>query len=285
MNTQYNTYQWMTATPAIDTLSLLELTLPGTHNAGSDWKASYPFFSPPRHWLACQHDTFYHQLHHGARVLDIRLAYEQSAKGLGKFPLHHEGHRNSRTLGNLLTDVNEFLEKYPDEFIVLDFHALDGANFDFAYFNQMIIHFLGARIIPRRNHYLPLEQLKRINPQQRVVVAAQSHRDLNESVFTGKINHQWSGKNIINAQELQQYITEVMKDPPAYWELWSLSATSYSALGGPVDIHAELNEWFDPDKSGWAQQCNIINVDFIEESRIVDFCRTANLNKVRQRSA
>ena len=285
MNTQYDTYQWMTATPAIDTLSLLELTLPGTHNAGSDWKASYPFFSPPRHWLACQHDTFFHQLHRGSRALDIRLSYDHGAEGLGKFRLHHEGYRNSRTLGNLFTDVKDFLKKYPDEFIVLDFHALDGANFDFVYFNQMIIHWLGAHIVPRRNHNLPLEQLKRISPQQRVVVAAQSHRDLSESVFVGKINHQWSGSNITNVQELQHFIGQVLKNPPAYWELWSLSATSYSALGGPVDIHTELDGWFDPDKSDWAQKCNIINVDFIEESRIVDFCRTANLNKVHQRSA
>lgn len=285
MSTQFNTYKWMSETPAIDTLSLMELTLPGTHNAGSDWQASYPFWGPPRHWLVCQHDTFYHQLYHGARALDIRLAYEPSAPGLGKFPLHHGGKRNSRTLGNLLSDVNGFLERYPDEFIVLDFHELSGADFDFAYFNQMIIHLLGHRIIPRRNHYLPLEQLKRISPQQRVVMAAQSHRDLNESVFVGKVNQRWTGEDITSAADLKKFITQTLKNPPGYWELWALSATSFSALGGPVDIHVELDEWFDPGKSDWAQQCNIIQVDFFEESRIVDFCRQANLNKVRQRSA
>lgn len=284
MNAPYKTYEWMTATPSLDSLTLLQMALPGTHNAGSDWQASYPLLGPPRHWLACQHNTFFHQLHHGARALDIRLDYEQSAEGLAKFRLHHNGHRNSRTLGHLVTDVNDFLEKHPDEFIVLDFHALDGENFDFAYFNQMIIHFLGMRIIPRSNHYLPIEQLKQISPRQRIVVAAQSHRGLNESVFIGKIEHEWTGESITNAQELHQFITQLLKKPSSSWEFWSLSATSYSALGGPVDIHDQLNEWFDPGKSNWAQLCNIINVDFIEESRIVDFCRTANLNKVHGRS-
>ncbi|QHC96114.1 phosphatidylinositol-specific phospholipase C domain-containing protein [Pseudomonas sp. M20] len=285
MNTQYSNHQWMTATPAIDTLSLFELTLPGTHNAGTDWKASYPFFGPPRHWLACQHDTFYSQLRNGSRVLDIRLTYDQNAEGLGKFPMHHGGHRNSRTLGHLVTDINDFLAKNPDEFIIVDFHDLAGSNFDFKYFNEIIIRFLGERLIPRGNRSLSLEQLKRISPMQRVLVAARSHQALHSGVFIDSINHQWSGKDITTAKELQQFIGNVLENSFSVWAPWSLSATSYSIAGGPVDIHSDLDVWFDPAKSDWAQQCNIINVDFIEESRIVEFCRAANLNKVRQRNA
>ncbi|MCP1476380.1 1-phosphatidylinositol phosphodiesterase [Pseudomonas sp. EB276 TE3739] len=284
MNTQFSTSQWMTATPGIDVLSLMELSLPGTHNAGSDWKASYPLFGAPRHWIACQHDSFYHQLHHGARALDIRFIYEPEAEGLGKFRVHHGGSRNSRTLGHLVTDVNDFLRKNPDEFIVLDFHSLDGTDFDFAYFNQMIIHFLGERIIPRQNRYMTLAQLKNISPKQRILVAAES-RALDGNVFIDRVVHKWSGQTFIDTTELGQFIGEVMENPPSKWGLWSLSATSYTALIGPKDIHTELDKWFDPNTSDWAQRCNIINVDFIEESRIVDFCHTANLNKARQRSA
>jgi hypothetical protein len=67
----YALNNWMAATPALDTLSLCELTLPGSHNAGCDWKASYPII-PGAHWLACQNDSFYAQLHNGARALDVR---------------------------------------------------------------------------------------------------------------------------------------------------------------------------------------------------------------------
>ena len=35
------TYQWMADAPDIDNLSLFEMTLPGAHNAGCDWDASY----------------------------------------------------------------------------------------------------------------------------------------------------------------------------------------------------------------------------------------------------
>jgi len=98
-----STNNWMGSTPAIDSLSISELTLPGTHNAGSDWRASYPFFGPPRHWLACQHDSFHAQLNLGSRALDIRLTHDQKGEGPKKFVMHHNGHRNSRTLENLIT--------------------------------------------------------------------------------------------------------------------------------------------------------------------------------------
>lgn len=35
------THQWMADSPQIDNLSLFEMTLPGAHNAGCDWEASY----------------------------------------------------------------------------------------------------------------------------------------------------------------------------------------------------------------------------------------------------
>jgi 1-phosphatidylinositol phosphodiesterase len=75
----------------------------------------------------------------------------------------------------------------------------------------------------------------------------------------------------------------VLASPAYFYRPWSLSATSYAALGGPVDIHTDLDHWFDPAKSDWLRRCNIVNVDFIEESKLVEFSRTANLLKARQR--
>ncbi|WP_415756188.1 phospholipase [Pseudomonas sp. LT1P18] len=274
---------WMTATPEIDTLSLCELTLPGTHNAGSDWKASWPLI-PGAHWLACQHKSFYAQLSHGSRALDIRLMYDANAQGLGKFCIHHNGYRNGRTLGNLVTDVEKFLRENPDEFIILDFHELKGDQFDFAYFNSMMMNFLGHRIIPTKNRSLSFRQLKQISSVQRILVAAPWNRALDQNVFVEQIGHKWSGSGITSTAELEKHIINVLKNPPGTWAPWSLSATSYSALGGPVDIHEELNFWFDPKKSDWASKCNIINVDFIEESNIVSYCRIVNLTKASKRN-
>ncbi|WP_085639750.1 MULTISPECIES: phosphatidylinositol-specific phospholipase C domain-containing protein [unclassified Pseudomonas] len=283
MSTPYTNNAWMAATPRLDILSLNELSLPGTHNAGSDWRASYPFFGPPAHWLACQHDRFYRQLHNGARVLDIRLMADSKESGLERFRIHHNGFPNSRRLGDLITDVKNFLNENPDEFVILDFHKTDGDSFDYAYFNKMMIQLLGHRLIPATNANLSLGTLKRLSDKQRVLAAVRRHPDIDHSVFIDEIRHEWSGSGTTNTQELYQHITNVLRNPPGNWRPWSLSATSYSALGGPVDIHDKLNEWFDPDTSDWARQCNIINVDFIEETRIVDYCRTMNLIKADQR--
>lgn len=282
----YANNNWMSATPAIDTLSLCELTLPGTHNAGCDWKASWPFFGPPAHWVACQHESFYNQLCHGSRALDARLIYDATAPGLGKFIFLHDRHRSNRTLGNLVTDLNKFLLENPDEFVILDFHQLkDGKQpFDFKYFNDMILRFIGDRMIPAQNQGLSLNRLKQISPRQRILVATPWHSALDRNVFHEQIKHKWSGSGITSTADLEKHIINVLKYPPGTWAPWSLSATSYSALGGPVDIHDELNSWFDPKKNDWALKCNIINVDFIEESNIVSYCRTVNLTKASKRN-
>lgn len=280
----YATANWMASTPSIDSLSICELTLPGTHNAGSDWRATYPVFAPPRHWLACQHDSFHAQLQNGARALDIRLMYDAKAEGLGRFRACHDKFPNSRTLGHIIDDVNNFLRNNPDEFIVLDFHELRGDDFDYDYFNKMVIHLLGRRIIPGKYMTLSLGKLKQISSERRVFVAAKSHWQLDYEVFSNFINHKWIGKNIAYADELKTFIDKVLQAPPGSWAPWSLSATSYTGQGGPVDIHDELNAWFDPDNSDWAMKCNVINVDFIEESRLVEFCRTVNQTKARLRN-
>ncbi len=276
----YALNNWMAATPAIDTLSLCELTLPGTHNAGCDWKASYPLI-PGAHWLACQHDSFYAQLNNGARALDVRLDFVFDEPGLGKFRFQHNGYRSSRTLGDLVTDVERFLQENPDEFIVLDFHELKGGQqpFDYHFFNAMMLRCLGQRMIPSNNLYLSLGQLKKLSKVQRVLVAAEGYWELDRTWFCEKIEHKWSGIADTNAAELEKHIIEVLKNPPGTWAPWSLSATSYSLLGGPVDIKGHLTGWFDLAKRDWATKCNIINVDFIEESKIVSYCRTASLIK------
>jgi 1-phosphatidylinositol phosphodiesterase len=173
----------------------------------------------------------------------------------------------------------------PDEFVIVDFHQLKNGEhpFDFNYFNDMMLRFIDHRMIPVQNQGLSLERLKQISPLQRILVAAPWHSALDRTVFHEQIRHKWSGSGITNAADLKQHIINVLKYPPGTGAPWSLSATSYSALGGPVDIHDELDSWFDPNTSDWASKCNIINVDFIEESNIVSYCRTVNLMKARDR--
>lgn len=275
---------WMACTPAIDHLSLRRMTLPGTHNAGCDWQASYALV-PGKHWLACQHQSFYSQLNNGSRALDLRLFHDPSAKEeYDRFRFHHNEYLSSRTVGNLVSDLNHFLSESPDEFIILDFkHFKSGKDtFDFKLFNELMLRALRQRIIPAENRYLSLAELRKINPLQRILVCAPRYDELDRQYFDGEVESKWSGISTTNVTELKTFIARVLEAPPSQWTTWTLSATCYSATGGPTDIHNELNGMFNPQNSDWALKCNIINVDFIEESQLVEFCKVVNTLKGRR---
>lgn len=274
------THQWMAATAELDNLKLTELTLPGTHNAGCDREASYPLI-PGKNWIACQDVSFYSQLNRGARALDLRLVYDDKGRGFEKFRFQHDNYRSSRHLGDLVRDIKAFFERSPNEFIILDFHELASGDsaFNHAEFKQLMLTHLGARIIPENHRHLTLGQLKDISPLQRLLLAAPLPWNVRDDHFHKQISHQWIGESLVSASDLQAYITEVLSDPPGQWQLWSLSATAYHGLYGPLRILQELDSWFDPAASDWAKKCNIINFDFIKNSDIVHFCRLANLQK------
>ena len=281
----FQPYQWMADAPQIDNLSLFELTLPGTHNAGCDLDARYtvPLSS---NWIACQDVSFYSQLSRGARALDVRLEFIPEAQGLAQFRFQHNGYRSSRTLEDLVRDIKAFYERSRDEFIILDFHELANGKkeFDHAQFKALMLEHLGDRMIPAQNLYLPLGELKAISPLQRIMVAAPMTWETDDDRFQRKIDHKWIGKDRASEAELREYIAEVLSAPISRLRPWSLSATLYSA-GGPQRILGALDSWFDPSQSDWAKKCHIINFDFIKNSNLVRFCLTANLQKASQKSA
>lgn len=279
----YTLNRWMAATRGIDLLSLNQLILPGAHNAGVDKKASY---SAPgvAHWAACQNSSFYEQLQKGARVLDARLEYAVDARGVGTFWFQHGGYRSSRSLENLIMQVRRFIQENPDEFILLDFHQLKSGNtpFDYKEFNRFMLTHLGDQIIPAHNQYLNLGDLKKLSSVQRVWVAAGYHPQLDRQWILPQIEHNWCGIADASIRELEAHISKVMTFAPYPYAVWSLSATSYSNIGGPVDIKKQLDRWFDPAIGNWIFQCNIINADFFEESNLVANCRAANIIKAVQ---
>jgi 1-phosphatidylinositol phosphodiesterase len=281
----YTPNNWMTNTPAIDNLSLCELILPGAHNSGVDSKASY-LTSEIKHWVVCQNDSFYYQLKNGARALDVRVEYSIDSRGVGTFWFQHNGFRSSRSLENLIMQVIRFLQENPDEFVLLDFHELKSTStpFDYKEFNRFMLTHLGQRIIPSRHETLSLDQLKKTHRKQRVWIATQYHSDINQEWFIHKIEHAWSHKSLTAVEDVEALIERATHDKRNTWAPWSLSATAYSVLGGPEVITKHLDRWFDPALNDWILNCNIINADFFERSRLVSHCRTANMIKARTKS-
>jgi hypothetical protein len=280
----FQPHQWMVNTPQIDNLSLNELTLPGTHNAGCDLEASYALL-PGSLWLACQDIPFYAQLNRGSRALDVRLMYDAQAQGVERFRFQHNGFTSSRHLGDLIRDVKAFLERSFDEFIILDFHELKNgdAPFNHLEFKKLMLEHFGEYMIPAENRHLTLGQLKKVSRLQRVLVAAPVTWDAEDSRFQAHISHQWINQTLVTTPQLYGYIKTVMGMSFSNLRPRSLSATCYIA-SGPLRILDQLDSWFDPTKSDWAKKCNIINFDFIKNSKIVFFCQQASVEKAIEKS-
>jgi 1-phosphatidylinositol phosphodiesterase len=269
---------WMNNVLDIGRLRLTDIVWPGTHNSGMDRKAPN-FDSVVGHWTTCQNDSFAWQLANGARAFDIRLGYIANGEHQ-RFYFHHNGYSSGRTLDELMTALTTFLDRNRDEFIVLDFHELGDAEkpFDFQRFNDLIMARLGSRAISPSDSLLTIDQLKRNSTHRRIIMAAPAKRELDEDYFWFRIKHKWSGKRFTDTTDLHTHIRTSLEGAPYSQSLWSLSATSYTVLGGPQHIKNHINDWFHTTRD-WVTRCSIISTDFFEESEIVRLCWSATSMK------
>jgi 1-phosphatidylinositol phosphodiesterase len=275
---------WMRHVLDVHRLKLTEIVWPGAHNAGMD-KQAPNYDVVVGNWTTCQNDSFAWQLSNGARAFDIRLGYTEGADQ-SIFYFHHNGYQSHRVLDELITAASAFLDRHPDEFLVLDFHQLgDGAKpFDYRKFNALLVSRLGQRVIPPTDALKTLGELKQLSTRRRVVLAAPAQPDLDQGYFWPRIPHKWINKRLSDTDDLKTHISRTLEDAPFETFLWALSATSYAFLGGPQDIKVQINDWFDPTRD-WVTRCSIINTDFFDESEIVRYCWTAtSMNAVYGRA-
>ena len=273
-----NKQTWMSNTLEIDNLKLTDIVWPGVHNCGMDKEA------PDRdavlgHWTICQNGTFAWQLANGARAFDIRLGYAASAGGSG-FYFHHNGFRSHRVLDELIDAVLLFLDRNPDEFIVLDFHQLGDGNkpFEHKRLNDWLIRQLGQRAVLPGDGFRTVGQLKRASRHRRVIISTPALSDLDGRYFWPRIPHKWRDDTFSAPAELHRYIAQTLEEVPYETFLWSLSATTYSLLGGPANIKRQINAWFNTT-GDWVTRCSIISTDFFDESEIVRYCWSATSMK------
>jgi 1-phosphatidylinositol phosphodiesterase len=270
---------WMSTTLDINNLKLTDIVWPGVHNAGMD-KKSRNDDGVIGNWTVCQNDTFAWQLANGARAFDIRLGYKADSAGSG-FYFHHNGFRSQRVLDDLVDALLLFLDRNPDEFIVLDFHQLgDGTKpFDHRRLNDWLVRQLGQRAVLPGDGFRTVGELKSASRHRRVIIAAPALSDLDGQYFWPRIPHKWLDDTFSAPAELQRYIAQTLEAVPYETSfLWSLSATTYSLLGGPANIKRQINDWFNTT-AGWVTRCCIINTDFFDESEIVRYCWSATSMK------
>jgi 1-phosphatidylinositol phosphodiesterase len=269
---------WMSNVLDIHRLKLTDIVWPGAHNAGMDKKApNYEVVIG--NWTTCQNDSFAWQLSNGARAFDIRLGYT-AAVDQSIFYFHHNGYQSHRVLEELINAVTAFLDQNADEFIVFDFHHLrDGSTFfDYKKLNDLLLSQLRERIIPPSDGLKTVDELKQASARRRIVMCAPVVRDLDDNYFWPRIPHKWSGKRFTDTDDLQRHLSTPLEHAPYPSFLWSLSATSYSFLGGPQAITSHINDWFNTTRD-WVTRCSIISTDFFDESEIVRYCWSATSMK------
>jgi 1-phosphatidylinositol phosphodiesterase len=96
-----------------DTLSLNQITIPGTHDAGADKHTSGLGFATAPYVIA-QDFSIPNQLNLGVRALDIRLSYED-----GDLIVHHSSFSLNKNFKDVLHYCVTFLNDHPSETIIL----------------------------------------------------------------------------------------------------------------------------------------------------------------------
>lgn len=106
-----------------DSTRINELAIPGTHDA-SAWTHEWDDEDDAMPGTWAQRKNITEQLDIGVRVLDLRVGYASDNRWLGLFSfigMFHGPIYLGFTLEEVLTDVNNWLEEHPKEFVILIF--------------------------------------------------------------------------------------------------------------------------------------------------------------------
>eukprot|EP00128_Syssomonas_multiformis_P014227 Colp12_sorted_trinity150504_noHs@27332 len=155
---------------SIADLTLLDITLPGTHDSGAYWldhkfapgedekiqywvklgdKFKIPAYNLIAQWALAQRETFYEQLSGGIRYLDIRACWD----GQDWRTMHMIV---GNTIKTLITDVRRFLDEVPSEVLVLQVSHFAGnpGKDQVQLLADIFTGLLGPYLYPRKDNLL-----------------------------------------------------------------------------------------------------------------------------------
>ncbi|WP_328581989.1 phosphatidylinositol-specific phospholipase C [Streptomyces sp. NBC_00370] len=160
---------WMGGLP--DALSLLRMTIPGTHDSGCTDPDNGTEWSHTQNWGIAE------QLQRGVRFLDIR------ANGLqdhldDSFGIYHASYYQGITFDGVLSQCRDFLRQHPGETIVMRLKKENGTNNDVgARFKDVFDVYLDAK--GWRPWFLVTDRVPSLGEARgRIVLIAQFDNDL-----------------------------------------------------------------------------------------------------------
>jgi len=253
---------WMeTYGPVIGHLPLNKLTLVCTHDSGTYDMVSD--VSEP--WASCQDLNIGDQLNQGVRVLDLRVGCQSDKSGDERLILVHDTWRTKVTLKNALEQVRGFLSRNTREVIILDFHRFVEINgsFDEDELHNVVTNTIGDLIYPYQNKIPTLDEIWSTSGR---VIVAWSRSDRPGSFFPG-VNQKWFDKT--DLANLHSSISEEMRKNHDNDGLWTICAILTATFGNPIHpLSPDVGNWFQVC-SDWAQKANIIALDFVEKTTVV----------------
>ncbi|XP_054282276.1 PI-PLC X domain-containing protein 1-like [Macrosteles quadrilineatus] len=262
---------------------MTELFLPGTHDSAA-YSVSFEARELTRFekYVFTQEESVLSQLIHGVRYLDIRLGHHKNEG----FYTHH-GFVKLRHFQGVIDDVIVFLNNSRD-IIILDLH-----HFPVGFKTQDVHHQLVKYIedqlseymvTPALSWYSTLNDIWKTGKQlivsynNQAVVARGTHK------LWYPVRHQWADTKKLDS--LKTFLDSVMRKRPlgAWAAMAELTPDRWDVLldsaGGLRTMAADTNimvtEWF---RGAWGVKCNIVAVDFIRGSGIVNAAIQWNLKK------
>ncbi len=254
--------------PFLDRLKLTELTLPGTHDAGT-----YPAGGISQPWVQTQYLSLQQQLQQGIRALDIRLQVA-ARSGDSRFQFCHGDVSIDLSLVDCLKQVVAFLNETSNEVIVLDFHSFEQTwtERDLHDLAMLLQRVLGERLIPSSMQGKELGEILR--GPGRVVVGMGKYSGgvppavltwlQNNTVFwVNAVEQHWCGTSVTSWDHVKEYMSsELQKVAVPKDHLWALMAQYNYAVpstGKPANVPVEISQFFAGEHG---LRANIIDTDW-----------------------
>jgi 1-phosphatidylinositol phosphodiesterase len=253
--------------PCIGNLKLTELTLPGSHDAGT-FRADG--VSQP--WVQTQYLSLEQQLEQGVRALDVRLMI--SGTGENRFQFCHGDYLTNLSFVEGVQQINSFLDRTSKEIVIMDFHRFEGkwTTADYEDLAALIQRkFPNNRLIPNTQSQSTLGQIT--STPGRVVIGLGEWSNApanvvvwmkqNTTFWTYSVEQYWCGTSVTTWSYVKNYMDGVLANVRApkdhLWALMSQYNYNFSSFGKPANVPKEISSYFTGENG---LRSNIIDVDW-----------------------
>ncbi|KAL5280728.1 hypothetical protein ACFFRR_004630 [Megaselia abdita] len=269
--------------PNLGNLSLRSFIIPGTHDSGSYRENQAMKNMYPLNYYITQDDNILGQLIHGARYLDIRPAYYEDSKD--KWYVNHD-FVIQQPLTVVMDQVIQFV-KETKEVVIFGLKEFPVGFSNFSRHTQLVEFmesYFGDYIVRSNGFSYWSMTLNEIvsHPKARIILAYDKESIFYEyrlMLFPGVFQH-WGNKRTWPA--LEAYLRKVQRSSifpnsdmaeltPSAWDVLTNPHGGLSQMAD--DVNLRLSNLYENEL---LREANIISVDFIRGTRIVELAVKAN---------